>query len=166
VERASLDSAHGGAGILIYRTLLIAFFVFGCSSQNTTLPYPLTISEEGLGAIHPNTPFDQVEGKLSGFTIDKLSQVSSDQSETIVQLKRGEKIFAQIISDPSGKKISQILILSPLIKNTHNQGIGDPLTPQNLLCTQESCHYSNEPSILYQTEGSNHTIREITYTKL
>jgi hypothetical protein len=167
VEWPCFDSVDGGAGILKTLLALTTIVILaGCSTQSDSIPYSLTISETGLGAIHPDTQFDQIEGKLSGFNIDKLSQVSAQQSELIIQLKRGKQVFAQIIFDTSGKKISQIVILSPQIKNIHNQGIGEELTPQNLLCDKTNCRYSDEPSVSYRLGDDNRTIREITFSRL
>ena len=167
MERACLTAADGGANLLIIRTLLIALLFIGCSSQNTTLPYPLTISEEGLGAIHPDTPFNQITTSLSGFTFEKLSQISSDQSNTILQMKRGDSPIAQIVSDPSGKKISAIYILSSQIKTKNNLGLGDPLPQtESLECLNNLCQNTDEPSIRYQIDPKPRTIREITFQKL
>jgi len=167
MEWTCIPSTDGGESLLIYRILLFAFLFIGCSSTNNILPYPLTISEEGLGAIHADTPFNQVNTSLSGFTFEKLSQVSPDQSEMIYQMKRGERIIAHIVSDSSGKKIATIHILSPLIKNKYDQGIGDPLPRANtLLCTAEECHYRDEPSLRYRIDPNQRTIREITFSRL
>lgn len=150
-----------------FSLLLLALLFKGCLTQNTALPYSLRISEEGLGAIHADTPFDQVSTSLSGFSFEKLSQISPGQSEMIYQMKRGESIIAQIVSDPSGKRITTIHILSPLIKNKYDQGIGDPLPLTNtLLCTAEECRYRDEPSILYRIDSNQRTIREITFSRL
>ena len=167
MERTCLPSAHGGADILIHRSLLIALFLIGCGTPDETLPYPLTVSEEGLGAIHPNTPFAQVNTALSGFAFEKLSQISPEQSEIMFQIKRGDAVMAQVISDSSGKKIASIHILSPLIKNKYNQGLGDVLLQTKALeCADDLCHYRNEPSLHYRIDTKNRTIREITYQKL
>lgn len=167
MERAYLTPAHGGANLLITRILLAAFLLIGCSSPNTTLPYSLTINEEGLGAIHPNTPFEQISTLLSGFEFEKLSQISPEHPEIIYQIKRGDNLIAQIISDTSGKKISAIHILSPLIKNIHNLGLGDPL-PQNssVICHDTLCRYTDEPSVQYRIDPKGRSIREITFQKL
>ena len=167
MEWTGIPSTDGGESLLIYRILLFAFLFIGCSSTNNILPYPLTISEEGLGAIHADTPFDQVNTSLSGFTFEKLSQISPGQSEMIYQMKRGESVLAHIVSDPSGKKIAAIHILSPLIKNKYGQGVSDPLPRTNtLLCTAEECRYRDEPSILYRIDSNQRTIREITFSPL
>jgi hypothetical protein len=167
MERTCLSPTDDGANLLIIRTLLAAFLVIGCSSVETTLPYPLTISEEGLGAIHPDTPFDQISTALSGFEFEKLSQISSDQSHTIVQIKRSHSLIAQIVSDSSGKKISAIYILSPQIKNKNHLGIGDPL-PQSdsLKCDNDLCQSTDEPSLHYRIDVRDRTIREITFSRL
>ncbi|MGA9046709.1 hypothetical protein [Sulfuricurvum sp.] len=145
----------------------LALLFTGCLTQNTALPYSLRITEEGLGAIHADTPFDQVSTSLSGFTFEKLSQISPDQSEMIYQMKRGERVLAHIVSDPSGKKIATIHILSPLIKNKYDQGVGDPLPRANtLLCTAEECRYQDEPSLSYRIDPNQRTIREITFSRL
>jgi len=167
VERTGLPSAHGGADILILRILITALVLIGCSTPSDTLPYPLLISEEGLGTIHPNTPFNQVKTALSGFEFEKLSQISPQQSEIMFQMKRGNTVMAQIISDSSGKKIASIHILSPLIKNKNNQGLGDLLLQTKALeCNDDLCYYREEPSLLYRIDSKSRTIREITYQKL
>lgn len=168
--RSGIDSTHGGADLLISRllsSLLFALFLSGCDAQNEPLPYPLTISEEGLGAIHPDMPFDQINTSLSGFSFEKLSQISPDQSETIFQIKRGERVIAHIISDSSGKKIASIHILSPLVKNRDNLGLGDPLPlSETLICTHHQCTSSDEPSLSYRIDPNGRTIREITFSRL
>jgi hypothetical protein len=170
VERACFDPAYGGAGILIFRLplfLILTLFFFACSTPSNTLPYLLSISEEGLGAIHPETPFDQVNTKLSGFTFEKLSQISPDHPETIFQMKRGENVIAQIISDPSGKKIASIVIISPLVKNRQNQGLGDPLpVDKTLHCDDNLCSKTDEPSLFYRIDPNDRIIREITFSRL
>lgn len=167
MERPCLDSTYGGAGILIYRTLLIALLFIGCGSNNASLPYPLTISEEGLGAIHPDTPINQINTLLSGFEFEKLSQVSSDQNNVILQMKRSGHPMAQIVSDKTGKKIAAIYITSNLIKNKQGLGLGDPL-PKNdhILCKGDLCTEANEPSLHYRIDPNRRTILEITFSRL
>jgi hypothetical protein len=167
MERASLSSADGGEDLLSTRFLLIALVFVGCSSPNNTLPYPLIISENGLGAIHPDTPFEQISTSLSGFEFEKLSQISPQYPEMIYQMKRGDTLIAHIVSDSSGKKISEIHILSPLIKNKHHLGLGETI-PQNtpINCRDELCSYPDEPSVYYRIDSNTRTIREITFQKL
>lgn len=167
MERTHLPPADGGESLLIYRILLSAFLLIGCSNSDNALPYPLTISEEGLGAIHPNTPFTQISTSLSGFEFEKLSQISPENPEIIYQMKRGDRLIAQIVSDASGKKISAIHVLSPQIKNKDNLGLGDPLPQtQTLTCRDELCSYGDEPSLHYRIDPKTRTIREITFQKL
>ncbi|MDD5716911.1 MAG: hypothetical protein PHW64_03835 [Sulfuricurvum sp.] len=140
--------------------------IAGCASSDGVLPYPLTVSEEGLGSIHPDTPFEEVNTRLVGFTFDKLTQISPEHPEIIFRLKRGNTVFAQILSDNSGKKIARMDILSPLIKNKHRLGLDDPL-PQiaEIECRDHTCRYREEPSLMY-TIDDNRIIREITYQRL
>ena len=167
MERTGFTPTHDGAGILIARLFFVALVLLGCSSPNTSLPYPLTISEEGLNAIHPDTPFDQITNAMSGFEFEKLSQISSDQSNTILQMKRGNSLIAQIVSDPTGKKVSEIYILSPLIKNKQGLGLGESF-PQNdqIHCNATECISKNEPSVHYRIDPVNRTILEITFSRL
>lgn len=146
---------------------LLPLIFIGCGTPNEPLPYPLSISEEGLGALHADTPFNQVNSTLSGFEFEKLSQISPDKTEMIFQMKRGEYILAHIVSDSSGKKIASIHILSPLIKNKEKLGLGD-LLPLNktTICIEDMCHSQNEPSLHYRIDPNTRTIREITYQKL
>lgn len=170
MERTSLDSAYGGEGILIFRLsniLLLALLISGCDTPNKSLPYALSITEEGLGALHPNTPFNQVNISLNGFEFEKLSQISPDQNEIIFLMKREETTFAQIISDPSGKKIAEIQISSPLIKNKYGQGLGDPLPKSKTLrCNGDLCQNENEPSLHYRIDQKTRIIKEITFSRL
>lgn len=167
MERPCLDSTHGGAAILIYRFLLVALFFIGCGSHDAALPYPLTISEDGLGAIHPDTPINQVNTVLSGFEFEKLSQVSSDHNNVILQMKRSGHPIAQIVSDETGKRIAAIYITSNLIKNKQGLGLGDPL-PKNehILCDGNLCTGTNEPSLHYRIDPNRRTILEITFSRL
>lgn len=167
MERTRFDSAHGGEGILIYRFLIIALLFIGCGSVDTHLPYPLTISEEGLGMIHPDTPFDQITTTLSGFEFDKLSQVSSDHNSVILQIKRANHPIAQIVSDETGKKIAAIYITSNLIKNKQGIGLGDPLAQNDQIhCNATECISKNEPSVHYRIDPEHRTILEITFSPL
>ena len=147
---------------------LAAIVIFaGCSTQSDEFPYPLVISEEGLGSIHPNVPFEEVNTRLSGFSFDKFTQISPEHPESIYQIKRGKNVIAQISSDPSGKKISSIHIVSPLIKNKYHQGIGDILTPRaDLVCKNDTCSYANEPSVHYALDPDGQTVREITFSRI
>ena len=167
MERTSISSTDGGESLLITRIVIFAFLLIGCSNSDNALPYPLTISENGLGAIHPDTPFEQTNSSLSGFEFEKLSQISPEYPEIIYQMKRGDSLIAQIVSDASGKKISAIHILSPQIKNKQNLGLGDPL-PQakTLTCPNSLCSYSDEPSVHYRIDPNTRTILEITFQKL
>lgn len=170
MEWACLDPAYDREGILIIRFLSLAIFTLiinGCDVPNEPLPYPLTISEEGLGSIHHNTPFDQVSSSLSGFTFEKLSQISPDQNQIIFQMKRGKSSIADIVSDPSGKKIAEIQVVSPLVKNKYDQGIGDTLPLSKALqCDDDLCHNENEPSVHYRIDRNTRTIKEITFSRL
>lgn len=170
MERTRFDPAHGGADILIIRTLiltLLSLIINGCNVPSEPLPYPLTINEEGLGAIHYNIPFDQVNNTLSGFTFEKLSQISPDQRQIIYQIKRGKNIVANILSDTSGKKIAEIQVVSPLIKNKYAQGLGDILpSSKTLQCIDDRCTNVNEPSVHYRIDRNTRTIKEITFSRL
>jgi len=169
VERSCFPPAYDRASLLncrLFFSLLPLIFV-GCDVPNEPLPYPLTISEEGLGALHADTPFNQVNTTLSGFEFEKLSQISPDKPEIIFQMKRGKHILAHIVSDSSGKKIASIHILSPLIKNKERLGLGDCLpSNETTICTEDLCHRQNEPSLNYRIDPNQRTIREITYQKL
>lgn len=170
MERAGLDSAYGGKGILMIRLLslfLLALLIQGCDTPTKSLPYALSITEEGLGALHPNTPFNQVNTSLNGFEFEKLSQISPGQNEMIFLMKRGGKTLAQIVSDPSGKKIAEIQITSTLIKNQYGQGIGDPLPDAKTLhCREDICESENEPSLHYRIDQNTRIIKEITFSRL
>lgn len=147
--------------------LLCTLLISGCDTPNKSLPYALSITEEGLGALHPEIPFNQVNTSLNGFEFERLSQISPGQNEMIFLMKRGENTLAQIISDPSGKKIAEIQILSPLIKNRYDQGLGDPLPESKILqCRDDICQNDNEPSLHYRIDQKTRIIKEITFSRL
>jgi hypothetical protein len=150
------------------RFLLIALglWLAGCSEQSTALPYPLTISQEGLGAIHPDTPFEEIPTRMLGFECEKLSAVSSSDPTLIYQIKRGGKPLADIVSDPSGKKIVSIHILSPLIRDSHDQALGEVLGAEPFVCDGARCVDPQSPSVRYTIHPSTRTIREITHQRL
>lgn len=143
--------------------------VWGCQNPPNDLPYPLTITPEGIGPIHLGAPFDLLllRGKLPGFELEKLSEVTSAKGQTIIRLKRHNKPIALIVSDAKGDTLREVIILSPLIKNTQGLGINDilPLS-ERLHCIEDQCRYANETTILYRTEPHTRTIREITLQQL
>lgn len=149
--------------------ILFPLLFWGCQTSSNTLPYPLTITSEGVGAIHIGGSFDipLLRGKLPGFEIEKLSAVNALQTQTILQLKRYDEPIAFIVSDAAGAIISEIIIRSPLIKNSHEVGVNDPLPlSEKLHCVSEQCRYTDEPSITYVINSETHTIREITVQRL
>ena len=170
MERTGFDTADGREDILkrsIFFTLLVSFFINGCDTPNRALPYSLIISENGLGALHGTTPFNEVNTALSGFEFEKLSPISPDQKEIIFLMKRGGDTIAQIVSDPAGKKIAEIRIVSPLIKNTHQQGLGDQLNETaSIQCSNEQCYDTREPSVHYRIDRETRIIKEITFSPL
>ncbi len=149
-----------------YLSILIVWLLSGCSEPASTLPYPLVITQEGLGAIHPETPIDQIPTLMVGFEIEKLSAVSSSNEASIYQIKREGTLLAHVVSDRSGKKIDSIHILSPLIKDGYNQAINEPLKEKGFLCESGRCTDPSSPQIIYTIDPKNRTILEITYQKL
>lgn len=147
--------------------LLLALLISGCGTPDKSFPYPLKITEEGLGSLQPDTPFNQINTSLSGFEFEKLSPISSLENEKIYLMKRGGQTVAQIISDPSGKKIAEIQITSALIKNRYDQGIGDLLPESKTLrCIDDVCRNDNEPSLRYRIDRKTRIIKEITFSRL
>lgn len=141
-----------------------ALLFVGCQNRPNTLPYPLVISQEGMGAVHLGEPFDvaQLQGKLPGFELEKLSQVTSEKGAGTVRLKRGDDPVALIVSDPKGANLSQIIVLSPLVKNAQGLGLNDVLPlSKNLTCTDNQCRYDDQPSVHYTIDPDSRIIREI-----
>ena len=147
--------------------LLLALLINGCDTPNKSLPYALKITEEGLGSLQPDTPFNQINTSLSGFEFEKLSPISALENEKIYLMKRGGQTVAQIISDPSGKRIAEIQITSSLIKNRYDQGIGDILPESKTLrCNDDICRNDSEPSLHYRIDQKTRIIKEITFSRL
>jgi len=149
--------------------LPLVFWFNACSQPNNVLPYPLTITEEGLGAIHPERPYDfnTLQASLPGIDFIRFEPVSSESIEHIILLKRGSINIAQIFIEPNQKKIHEIFILSSQIKNKDHRGIGDTLNQRSSLhCEADLCRYTDEPSVSYKINIQTHRILEISYRKL
>ena len=141
----------------------------GCGPSGGSLPYPLTVTSEGLGAIHPQDPFDPkaVEMKLPGFNVEKVSPITPSDPEPILILKRGGTTIAYLSPDSSGETIAQISVVSPLVRDKRGQGIADTIqqTP-DLVCKRNLCRYHDDSRLIYQIDPQTGTIREITVQKL
>lgn len=148
---------------------LCALLFLGCQNRSNDLPYPLTITQEGMGTVHLGEPFDValLQGKLPGFELEKLSRVTSEIGSTTVQLKRGNNSIALMVSDPQGVNLSEVIVLSPLIKNAQGLGLNDVLpSSKNLICTGNQCRYADQPSVHYTIDLDSRIIREITLQPL
>lgn len=165
MERACIDSTDAGADLLMVR-LLIPLLLIGCSQPSTSLPYPLVISEEGLGAIHPDTPMEEIPSLMIGFKAEKLTPVSSSATEILYQIKRGGTPIAHIVSDPSGKRVASIHVLSPAIKDPYDQSIGQPLKAPSFVCQNGRCTDPSKPQLIYNIDPKTRSILEITFQKL
>jgi len=152
-----------------FGTLFLPILFWGCQPSSDALPYPLTISEEGVGSVHLGGSFDiaLLRGKLPGFELELLSEVASAKSSPIIRLKRGGKEIALLVSDPKGSILTEVIILSPRVKNTQGIGINDLLPDTEAIrCIRDKCRYSNNSSVTYRIEPGSRTIREITLQKL
>lgn len=150
--------------------LFFSFLVFSsCSQPTNILPYPLTITEEGVGAIHPSQPYDFniLRSSLPGIECIRLHSVSSADQRQIILLKRGTENLAQLLIASDQKNIQEIVILSSQIKNKDRRGIGETLASRTTLhCTKSICRYNDEPSLEYKLDPLTHRILEISYRKL
>lgn len=155
--------------MLRYGWIAALLVVGGCKSPDSLLPYPLAVTAEGIGPVHIGESFNipMLRGKLPGFDLEKLSEVTSANGQTILRLKRHESPIALVISDPKGEVIDEVVVLSPLVKDSHGAGINDILKASgHLRCIQEICRDSDIPSITYRIRPDTQTIREITVQRL
>jgi hypothetical protein len=122
-----------------------------------------------MGSVHPGSSFDiaLLRGKLPGFELELLSQVASAKNAPLIRLKREEKAIALLVSDPEGSVITEIIVLSPLIKNKEGIGVSDPLPDTDAIrCIRDECRYRDHPSITYRIQTDSRTVREISLQKL
>lgn len=154
----------------LFPILLAVFFTLtGCRSPEEPLPYPLTFGSEGLGPIRLGGDFDiaSIQGKLPGFTVEKMSLVTSGKPETLFLLKRGEHVIAQIVPDAEGKHISQITLLTERIQDVRGHKIGEALRGElGLSCTKDECRCESDRALHYRIDPDSRIIREITVQKL
>lgn len=149
--------------------LTFSLFLVNCHSPQEPLPYPITLNEEGLGAIRPGGTYDSalIQSKLPGFTVEKLSQITPQKSQSLLALKRGEHLLAHIFPDSREKGIERITLYSGLIKDHRGQSIGDVIQADgDLRCGENECHYGAETPLRYRIDPSSRIIREITLQKL
>lgn len=150
--------------------LLAGALFVGCTApRDTPLPYPLTVTAEAVGPIRPGEPYDigSLRGKLPGFTIEKMSLVTSENPETLLFLKRGEAVMAHIFPDRNGEKIEKISVVSPLIPDHAGQRVGETIRRSgDLRCEHRECRYASVPGLLYRLDPTSSAIREITLQKL
>ncbi|MBN2869927.1 MAG: hypothetical protein JXK04_03125 [Campylobacterales bacterium] len=149
--------------------LTLALLLAGCHSPQEPLPYPLTLSEEGLGAIHPGERYDPalLQSKMPGFTLEKLSLITPGKTQTLLALKRGDHLLAHIFPDGSEKVIERITLHSDRIKDPRGQGVGDPIQEDGELhCDENRCTYGTETPLSYRIDPKNRVILEITLQKL
>lgn len=169
--RQSLPAADGREALLnpaLPLLLASALLFVGCGVSEDSLPYPLTITDEGVGAIRPGMAFDssRIQSTLPGFTVDAVSRISPQKEPMILLLKRGDTPILYLLPDSEGKQILRITALSPLIKDRYDQGIGDPLrTTPSLSCKESECFYADTPGVRYTLDPAGR-IREITVQKL
>lgn len=150
-------------------TLVLALFLTNCHSPQEPLPYPLTLSEEGLGIIRPGGIYDSslIQSKMPGFTVEKLSLITPGKAQTLLALKRGDHLLAHIFPDGAEEHIERITLHSDLIKDHRGQSIGDVIqTDGDLHCGADECHYGTETALFYRTDPKSRIILEITLRKL
>ena len=154
---------------LFFPLLTIILLISGCHSPEEPLPYPITLSSEGLGPLHPGESFEisAIQGKLPGFTVEKMSLVTPGRSETLLLLKRGESVLAHILPGSDEKQIAQITLCSDRIKDQRGQTIGETIQKSSdLHCNGSECRYGADESLSYRIDPGSGIIREITLQKL
>ncbi len=148
--------------------LALGAFFIGCSTpHDRPLPYPLTLSPEGLGPIRPGSAFDPaaIQGKLPGFAVEKISRVTPGRSETILLLKRDGRILAHIFPDVAGETITRVSVVSALISDDTGRKVGDPRSTP-LECGDAECLDRSRPALRYHLAPGGKTISEISVVKL
>lgn len=172
MERTCIPAADAGAGLLmrvLFPLLTLAFLSGGCQAPTEPLPYPITLSPEGLGPVRPGLSFDiaALQSKLPGFTVEKMSQITPERSQILFTLKRGDAVMAYIFPDEQGKRIGHISVVTERIPDHNGQKVGDPIHENpSLRCAGDECRYETHPSLSYRLAPSSRIIREITLQKL
>lgn len=149
--------------------LFVFLLVSGCHSPDEPLPYPITMNKEGLGPIRIGDAFEigAIQGKLPGFTVEKMSRVTPERSETVFFLKRGEMVLAHIFPGDDARAIEAITLCTEQIQDIRGQRIGTKIQgSKDLLCSGATCRYGTEPSLRYLIDPETRIIREITLQKL
>ncbi len=152
------------------RLLLLGALLWfsGCDSPLEPLPYPITFTPEGLGTVHLGKAYDiqAIQSRLPGIGVEKLSLVTTGENQSLLALKRGERLLAYVIPDRREKTIQAITVLSPLIEDPNGLRVGETLRQEDdLRCLGDECHYGVNPSVRYRTDPAR-IIREITLQKL
>lgn len=149
--------------------VLLGVLIAGCDSpQDPSLPYPMTLTSQGLGSLRMGTAFEPslIQGKLPGLNVEKLSQIVPQGAETLLVIKRGDTVLGYVFPDDSGKSVAKIAVTTPLIPDETGRKTGQPLPPlAKMRCSGDECAFVDSP-LRYRIDPANRIIREIVVQKL
>lgn len=149
--------------------LLLGLLFWGCDTpHDPSLPYPMTLTSEGLGTLRAGERFEAslIQGRFPGLGVEKLSQIVPQGAQTLFILKRHETALGYVFPDKSGKAVAKITVISPLIPDETGRKTGEvlPALP-NIRCSGEECTLEHSP-LRYRIDPASRIIREITLQKL
>ena len=81
-----------------------------------------------------------LQGKLPGFSIEKMSKITPGNDHSLLALKRGNTLLAYIFPDQEGKRIETITVISGLISDANGQTVGSIIQENGgFTCDQNEC---------------------------
>lgn len=149
-------------------TLLIfsvALFTAACSESSKGIPYAVEISEEGVGRIKADTPFNaaQITTLMPGFKVTPYTSFISGNAHPVLHLSRAGRPVMTVMPAVGSTRIESIAVHSPEIAVSNGARIGDRFDA--IFQRNDTCLMSEE-GVLCRAPGSHHVHYLFTTPKI
>jgi hypothetical protein len=150
-----------------YMVLIGSFLLLlGCSSPSG-MPYKVTFTSEGLGAIKATTLFDtaKIAALLPGFEAKLFSRFEAGRTYSLIRLQRGGKVLCDCYPDASGKYIGRIESVLEEVQTARGAHVGAQL--QKATCKEQlntgEVLCALEPHLYAEIDETQHIVRLVWY---
>lgn len=134
-------------------------FTVGCSDASKTLPYTVKISEEGIGRIKGDTPFDasHIAALMPGFKVTRYTSFIEGIGYPAIHISRGGNAVLTLTPASDGTRIADITVHTPEVEAPGGVRVGDAF--ETLLKSTDTCRAgegSNRGSTFCRAPDSRH----------
>ncbi|MBD3823686.1 MAG: hypothetical protein IE916_04175 [Epsilonproteobacteria bacterium] len=159
-----------------YIYLLCALLLSGCDSPTST-PNPLSIHNNGLGAIHADTPFKlhEIESKLRSYRVESYSASPNSKNKSLMRVSHAKRDVAYISTYSHAKEhadVDEIIVVSDIVTTPFKTKIGKPRESgdiftcqehqKHLLCT--SANHGNLSAVFQMNADREWILEEIVWS--